>query len=386
MNIYSQKQIWKSLLLVFAIIIGFGSLWYTNILVKRLSEEERKKVELWAEATRQLGQTSTSGQDINFLVRIIQNNETVPVILTDTHDTIISYRNLDTSKINNPGYLERQLEIMKDEHNPIQIDLGKDRKNYIYYKDSIILTQLSYYPYVQLTVILLFVLIAYYAFSVSRKAEQNQVWVGLSKETAHQLGTPTSSLMAWVEMLKMKNVDQDIISELERDTLRLEKITARFSKIGSKPALKSMDIVPIIKGTKNYLDKRFSERVKISLNIPKKTIVLPVNPDLFEWVVENVCKNAYDAIEGKGIIDIKVMINRTKVYIDICDTGKGIPKSKQKTIFKPGYTTKKAGWGLGLSLSKRIIEHYHCGRIYVLHSEIEEGTTVRIALKKENNS
>lgn len=386
MNIYFKKQIWKLALLLFAIIIGIGSLLYTNDLVQDLSKEERKKVELWAEATKQLGQKGTSDTDINFLVKIIQNNETVPVILTDADNNIISHRNLDSSKVDDPEYLQHQLAIMKEEHKPIAINLGNDRKNYIYYKDSIILTRLSYYPYVQLGVILIFILMAYYAFSISRKAEQNKVWVGLSKETAHQLGTPTSSLMAWIEMLKMKNVAPDIVKELERDTSRLERIAERFSKIGSKPVLQQHNLKEILEGTKQYLDHRFSENVMFRLQISDENLTLPLNPPLFEWVIENVCKNAYDAIEGKGTIDIAVTENKTKVYIDITDSGKGIPKSKQKTIFKPGYTSKKNGWGLGLSLSRRIIEVYHKGKIFVLQSDNNgKGTTIRIVLKKEAN-
>jgi K+-sensing histidine kinase KdpD len=385
MNIYSKKQVWKLFLLAFAIFIGIGSLLYTNHLVKRLSEEERKKVEIWAEATRQLGQQGIDGGNINFLVKIIQNNETVPVILVNNEGDIISHRNLDTSKVRHPGYLEKTLEEMKEEHEPIEIELNENKKHYIYYKDSIILTKLLYYPYIQLGVILLFIVVAYYAFSISRKAEQNKVWVGLSKETAHQLGTPTSSLMAWVEMLKLKNVDNKIVDELERDTLRLEKIAARFSRIGSKPVMKKNSLNKLLDSSKQYMDKRFSEKVDLQLNLPSKELFIPLDAALFEWVIENVCKNSYDAIEGDGIIKIDVKENKSKIYIDIIDSGKGIPKSKQKTIFKPGYTTKKSGWGLGLSLSKRIIEEYHDGRIFVLQSDQgRKGTTIRIIINKNN--
>ncbi len=386
MNIYSKKQVWKLFLLFFAIFIGIGSLLYTNHLVKRLSEEEREKVEIWAEATRQLGQQGIDGGNINFLVKIIQNNETVPVILVNNEGDIISHRNLDTSKVQHPGYLGKTLEEMKEEHEPIEIELNENKKHYIYYKDSIILTKLLYYPYIQLGVILLFLVVAYYAFSVSRKAEQNKVWVGLSKETAHQLGTPTSSLMAWVEMLKLKNVDNKIVDELERDTLRLEKIAARFSRIGSKPVMKKNSLNKLLNSSKQYMDKRFSEKVDLQLNLPSKELFIPLDAALFEWVIENVCKNSYDAIEGDGIIKIDVKENKSKLYIDISDSGKGIPKSKQKTIFKPGYTTKKSGWGLGLSLSKRIIEEYHDGKIFVLQSEHGgKGTTIRIIIKKNND-
>jgi len=387
MNIYFKKQVWKLFLLLFAILIGIGSLLYTNHLVKRLSKEERKKIEIWAEATRQLGQQGIDSENINFLVKIIQNNETVPVILINNKEDIISYRNLDTSKVQHPGYLEKTLEEMKEEHEPIEIELNENKKHYIYYKDSIILTKLLYYPYIQLGVILLFIMIAYYAFSVSRKAEQNKVWVGLSKETAHQLGTPTSSLMAWVEMLKLKNVDNKIVDELERDTLRLEKIAARFSRIGSKPVMKKNSLNKLLDSSKQYMDKRFSEKVDLQLNLPSKELFIPLDTALFEWVIENVCKNSYDAIEGAGIIKIDIKENKSYIYIDIIDSGKGIPKSKHKIIFKPGFTTKKSGWGLGLSLSKRIIEDYHDGKIFVLQSDHGgKGTTIRIILKKEHES
>ena len=383
MNIYSKKQRWKYFIIIGALIIGISSLLYTENMVSKLAKEERKKVELWAEATSQLGNIDETDKDFNFLVQIIQNNETVPVILTNKEGDIISYRNLDTSRINNNKYLARQLQKMKEKNEPIEIHFGKDNINYIYYNNSIILTQLSYFPYIQLAVIILFILISYYAFSVARKAEQNQVWVGLSKETAHQLGTPTSSLMAWVELLRMKNVDEEITAELEKDVLRLEKIAARFSKIGSKPNLQLVNITNILQNVLSYLKTRFSDKIALNLHFPDEEIFVPINPPLFEWVIENICKNAYDAIGGKGTIDVYIRKNKHKIYIDIEDDGKGIPKTKHKTIFKPGYTTKRSGWGLGLSLSKRIVEQYHNGRIYVLNAEPDKGTAIRIALRKK---
>ncbi len=379
-NIYSRKQIWKSLLLFFAILIGAGSLYYTNQLVKKISSEERKKVKLWAEATRQLGSQESANQDIDFLVKIIRDNETVPVILMDDDGHFISHRNLDSTRSNDEKYLQHQLELMKQKQEPIIIDLGEDKKNYIYYKDSTLLTQLSYYPYIQLAVILIFIMISYYAFSISRRAEQNQVWVGLSRETAHQLGTPTSSLMAWIELMKIKEVEPELVNKMQDDINRLEKITERFSKIGSKPNLKAQSIQPVIKNVQEYLNKRFSSNIHFEMSNQVKNIIVPLNTDLFEWVLENICKNAYDSLQGSGEIKINITPNKKRIYIDVSDNGKGIQKSKHKTIFKPGYTTKKRGWGLGLSLSKRIIEQYHNGKIYVLHSEPGKGTTIRIAL------
>jgi len=381
MNIYSKKQTWKLLLFFFATAIGLSSLLYTHRLVKKLEREELKKMELLAEATRLLASTVSSDTDINFLVGIIQNNETVPVILTDQQDNILSYRNLDTIRVKNKSYLQRQLVLMKNQHPPIEIDLGENNKNFIYYKDSIILNQLFLYPYIQLFVIILFILISYYAFSVSRKAEQNQVWVGLSKETAHQLGTPTSSLIAWVELLRLKIVDQQLIAEMEKDVGRLQKITERFSKIGSKTVLRQTNLNEVLENVKAYLSSRLSTHVLFTLDLPPEPVIIPANGALLEWVIENTCKNAYDAISSQGTILVTLKKNKHQVVIDITDNGKGIPKSKFKTIFKPGYTTKASGWGLGLSLSKRIIETYHSGRIFVQSSEPGKGTTIRILLK-----
>jgi hypothetical protein len=379
-NIYSRKKTWKTALFIFAILIGVSSLLYTNMLVKKLADEERKKIELWAEATKQLANITNIDTDISFFISIIQNNETVPVILTDKDGNILSHRNLDKRRVNNPDYLNKQMEIMSLQHEPIMINLDEEDHNYIYYKDSFLLYQLYYYPYIQLAVIIMFIMFAYYAFNVSRKAEQNQVWVGLSKETAHQLGTPTSSLLAWVELLKMKNVEEETVNEIEKDVARLQKITERFSKIGSKTILKHTNIVDVLENVRSYLVARMPKRVKFNLIVPEGEVMVPLNASLFEWVLENVCKNAYDAIADDGEINVKLKKGKRKVYIDISDTGKGVPKNKQKTIFKPGFTTKLSGWGLGLSLSKRIVENYHNGRIFVYTSESGKGTTIRIIL------
>jgi nitrogen-specific signal transduction histidine kinase len=383
-NIYSRRQRWKYGLFVFALVIGISSLWYTNNLVKSLSMEERKNMELLAEATRQLARPNITNENLGFLLKIIQGNETVPVILTDSKGLIISTRNWDLEKVKNPLYLKTQLAHLAKEQQPIVIDLGNNEKNYIYYKESIILMKLQYFPFIQLAVIFLFVIVSYFAFSSSRKAEQNKVWVGLSKETAHQLGTPTSSLLAWVELLRSnETMDQAIVTELEKDVNRLQKIADRFSKIGSKPRLTPENLAEVLQNTIDYVGSRYSKKVTIKLLMPdQEAVILPLNVSLFDWVIENLCKNAIDAIEGTGIITLKVIEMAKTVYIDITDTGKGMVKSSYKTVFKPGYTTKQRGWGLGLSLSKRIIEEYHEGRIFVLKSELEKGTTFRIVLKK----
>ncbi len=382
MNIYEQKQRWKIFLFAGAILIGVGSLVYTNRLVKALSTQERNKIELWAEAIRVLDRAEPEKSDLGFPLSVIENNTTVPVILTDSAGNIITYRNIDSLKVRRTGFLEAQIETMKEEHDSIVINLTNGDKNFIYYKDSYLLTRLFYFPYIQLGVIMLFIVVSYFAFSSSRKAEQNKVWVGLSKETAHQLGTPTSSLFAWVELLKSGNNLPETIDELEKDVKRLEKITERFSKIGSKPSLIPSGLYNVLKNAIDYLQRRSSDKVKFELDIPESDIKVPLNESLFEWVIENVCKNAVDAMNGVGKIHISVKEQNKVIYLDITDSGKGIPKSKYKTIFKPGYTTKQRGWGLGLSLTRRIIEYYHDGKIFVLTSEINVGTTFRIILKK----
>jgi len=380
MDIYYRKQRWKLYLFLFAALIGVGSLLYTNRLVKVLATEEKKKVELWAEATRQLADVNLTEQDFGFPLHVVQYYTTIPVILVDQDENIIEKRNLDSLKMGNPDYVRRQLKKMKDENPPIKVDLGDGLVNYVYYRNSILLTKLTYYPYIQLGVILLFIMVAYLAFSASRKAEQNQVWVGLSKETAHQLGTPTSSLIGWVELLKEKHPDKKLVSELEKDAGRLEQITERFSKIGSKPVLVNENIRDVLQDSLDYMKSRTSDQVRMDLRVENNNTLVPINRVLFQWVVENLCKNAVDAMEGSGSLVISVKEQGKQIYIDFDDSGKGIPKNRQKTIFKPGFTTKQRGWGLGLSLAKRIVEIYHRGKIFVLQSEAGKGTTIRIIL------
>jgi signal transduction histidine kinase len=382
-NIYYRNTIWKLALLVFAVIIGLCSLLYTENLVNQLKAEERKKVELWAEATRQMINSPDSTQNQVFLYSIIENNSTIPVILTDGSDRIISSVNIDSLKIKDNRFLKMELSRMKGKNPPIIIDIGDGQVNRIYYRESTILRKLVYFPYVQLSVIILFILVSYMAFSSSRKAEQNQVWVGMSKETAHQLGTPTSSLAGWIEILQLKHPEITITEELSRDLARLERVAERFSKIGSRPDLALENIIIVVNQTIDYLRSRTSSKVIINIdsgNLDK--ILIPINSALFSWVIENVCKNAIDAITGEGMININISENEQAAVIDISDNGKGIPKSSYKRIFKPGYTTKQTGWGLGLSLAKRIIEEYHSGKIFVRHSEIGKGSSIRIVMKK----
>ncbi len=381
MNILRNRNNWQVFLFLFAILIGVGSLIYTQFLVRSLKAEERKKVEMWAEATRLINKADST-QNLDFLLSIIENNNTVPVILTDGSDNIIATRNIEQVKIEDSGLMGVKLEKMKSDNDPIIIDLGNGTSNRIYYKDSIILSQLMYYPFIQLGFIILFILASYLALSSSRKAEQNRVWVGMSKETAHQLGTPTTSMSGWIEILQNNYPDNPVTKELALDVKRLEKVTERFSRIGSKPSLTQENIISLIQNSVNYLKTRSSSKVLFVLPFSAdEEINIPVNPPLFEWVIENVCKNAIDAMEGDGEITIRVEEAEKHAIIDISDTGKGMPKSAWKKVFNPGFTTKKRGWGLGLSLAKRIIEEYHHGKIFVKSSEIGKGTCIRIMMK-----
>lgn len=384
MNLYTRNLRWKYFLIFGAVLIGLGSLYYTNQLVKKLSHEEHKKVLMVGDATRliQTIDANLPSNISNFLLRVLENNETVPVIVVDNDENILAMRNIDSVHVKNERNTARLIAKMKDENEPIEIDLGGNDKLFLYYRRSTILESLAVYPFIQLSVIILFIVIAYLAFSTSRKAEQNQVWLGLTKETAHQLGTPISSLMAWKELLKLKTADEQLTRELEKDIHRLEIITERFSKIGSKPVLKPENIKDVLNEVIDYLRTRSSDKISFVLKAPDEPVILPLNPALFEWVIENTCKNSMDAIEGKGSIIVDVTDHEKFVSIDITDTGKGIARNRQKTIFKPGYTTKERGWGLGLSLTKRIIEEYHKGKIFVASSEIGVGTTLRILLNR----
>ncbi len=500
MNIYSKKQKWKLWLFVTAIVIVGVSLWYTNTLVNKIAQEERrkvklwadaiqkkvklvkythelfdkmsvderKKVELWAEATRQLSRDLT---DYSFVLKVVSDNTTVPVILADENGIPVTSRNLDKNKETDKAYLKQQMEEMRAVQTPIEITIYKGQKNYLYFKDSklfselkttmddliksfisevavnsasvpviytdstkqnviaagnvdttkiknktflqntiatmasqnqpievefgdgsksyifyqesMLLTQLKYYPYVMFGIIGLFLLVAYLLFSTARRVEQNQVWVGMAKETAHQLGTPLSSLIAWLEYLKSKGLDIETSSEIEKDVKRLETITERFSKIGSVPKLDYVDVIKVLEDSVNYMKSRTSKNVAFSISAEnQKEMMAQLNVPLFEWVIENLIRNAVDAMNGNGAITIALSDQTQFVYIDITDTGKGIQKSKYKTVFEPGYTTKQRGWGLGLSLTKRIIENYHSGKIFVKSSEPDKGTTFRIVLNK----
>lgn len=483
-----------------AVLIIISSLWYTNILVKKISADEKKKVrlwaeaiqrkaslvkytnvlfhkieneerekmQLWAEANHQLGKNLS---DYTFVLEVIKNNSTIPVIIADEKGKVLLPRNIDPAFSNDTNYLKKVLDTMARQHTPIKIevlpgsynfvyyqdsklftelktvfdglirsfisevavnsasapviytdstrknvlafgnmdsikmkdsvfvrnsideiivenppievDLGDGQKNYIFYKESFLLTQLRYYPYFQFGIIGIFLLISYLLFNTARKAEQDQVWLGMAKETAHQLGTPLSSIIAWLEYLKLKGVDEQTLTEARKDVKRLETITERFSKIGSLPVLDKADVVDVLNTAIDYMRTRTSKSVNFSvISLNSHSIIAKLNVPLFEWVVENLCRNAVDAMGGNGSVSVEVADQLQVIYIDVADTGKGIPRSHFKTIFQPGYTTKQRGWGLGLSLAKRIIENYHGGKIFVKRSEIGKGTTIRIVLNK----
>ena len=378
---YFNSRIGRYIFFIAAILLVGGSLWVSNNLVKKLELEERNKMEIWAAATSELA----SGDDysnIDLILTIIQSNTTIPVIVTD-HNEIIQYSNITINSADTSHYLTRKLESMQRNGSTIDIDLGNGEKQTLYYEDSVLLKQLSYYPYIQLLVMILFALIAYIGLVSVKRAEQNKVWVGLSKETAHQLGTPISSLMAWIEFLKLNdNIDPSIVTDMDKDVKRLSTIAERFSKIGSIPDKELIYINELLEESCNYMSTRISSRVKLNLNLPQDAEGSMLCRSLIEWVIENLCKNAVDAMEGEGRIDVTLSTDNKHIYIDVSDTGKGIARSEFENIFKPGYTSKKRGWGLGLTLAKRIIEEYHNGRIYIKESEIGVGTTFRIELPK----
>jgi signal transduction histidine kinase len=380
------KNILKILLLTFAFLIGFFSLWYTNGLVNKLELRERAKIATWADATRLIASPNFEG-DLNFLFKIIEANTTIPVILTDENGVVKGSRNLDSSGYNGNNFMRDKIKTMELENDPIEIEYIVGQNIKIYYENSKLLNQLRIYPYFQLGIIALFLMISYFAFSYSRRSEQNKVWAGMSKETAHQLGTPISSIIGWVDYLKDGGYDvpPKIIGEINHDLERLNLITERFSKIGSEPSLSIHSLSEVLNESISYIDSRTSDKVSINIKDLKilENIQVSVNKPLFAWVIENLCKNAVDAMNGEGNIWFEVFENDSNfIFINISDTGKGISSNKQKTIFKPGYTTKKRGWGLGLSLAKRIIENYHKGKIYVKSSDIGVGTIFRIELRK----
>lgn len=365
----------KIILVVAAIIIAVASLVVSNYLVRDLSREERQNMEVWAEAMRALS-TADENTDLYLAFKVLEGNNTIPIVVKDRSGNVIDKRNItDSLDIHHIAANSDFIRIFLEE------DTASSDYIDVCYEDSIMLKRLATYPYVQLGVVLIFVIIAIFALLTSKKAEQNKVWVGLSKETAHQLGTPISSLMAWTEVLKENYPDDDLLPEMEKDVKRLQLIAERFSKIGSVPEPKQTSLNEVLNHVIEYMDRRTSSKVQIIREFPATDAIVRINASLFEWVIENLCKNAVDAMEGAGTIRLHYETIADKVILDVSDNGKGIRKKNLQTVFKPGFTTKSRGWGLGLSLAKRIVEEYHGGKIYVKSSEVGKGTTFRIELK-----
>lgn len=498
MNLYSNKQRWKILLLILALIIVVITLWYSNHIASQIQQEEKNQIELWSRAIKKRAQLVVFAEkifdqlkedekkDAGFIVRgfskianpspndnltfifdYISSNNSIPILIYDSNDSlilnknipkgkeldvhytdslcrvmerknkpiyfkevnwkvyyddsnlftelqhvmddlihsfisetvintasspviltdssktkVIASHNIDSLSISTPKLIEQKLKEMQSEHNPIELDLPGQGKQYVFYEDSLILKQLKYFPAIQLILIGLFLLGSYLIFSTFRKAEQNQVWVGMAKETAHQLGTPLSGLMAWVSILESMGLDASTVAEIDKDVKRLEMITDRFSKIGAEPDLKPENMIEVINEAIEYLSTRVGRKVNFEIKHEEDEIYALISRPLFEWVLENLVKNAIDAMNGEGKLTVCITQKENEVFVDVSDTGKGIEKSKIRTVFEPGFTTKKRGWGLGLSLVKRIVESYHKGKIFVRSSEVGKGTEFRIVLKR----
>lgn len=400
-NIYEIRR-WGTLILLFvaAVMVGIF-LWVSSRLVKDLTAQERERMEVWAGATSRIAQAvqeetdQGSEADLEFLLSIITSNHSIPVLLTDEDDNILDQRNFDLPEPvdsldgvwmsdANIEYLLNRLQELKDSDHVIQIVVAPQVTQYVYYEDSKLLKRLSFYPYVQLLVMLAFIAVVYYALSSTKRAEQNKVWVGLSKETAHQLGTPISSLMAWMEILRAEGLDPSMVDEMDKDVNRLSTIASRFSKVGSKPSLEDAELNKVVEHAVKYMSSRISNRIKITASLSNSTMKVMMSAPLFEWVMENLIKNAVDAIGESGSITVTTGHTDSHAWVEVTDTGKGISRKHIKTIFNPGFTTKTRGWGLGLTLARRIIQQYHGGRIFVAWSEVGQGTTFRIELPMKN--
>ena len=389
----------KIILVIVAIVIAVASLLVSHLLVKDLQREERKKMEIWAEALNALN-NADENTDLSLVLNVIQGNNTIPVIVMDSDGVVSDYRNIEIkakTAIDSGAYVSRYgkrmyesgdyIKIYLTESDSVEADsleLPEDSRPYtlVCYDESTLLKRLAQYPYWQLGIVMIFVVVAIFALLASKRAEQNKVWVGLSKETAHQLGTPISSLMAWVEILKENYPDDELIPEMDKDVKRLELIAERFSKIGSLPEPVDASMNEVLAHVVDYMNRRTSKKVEIVSHLPEEEVIVKMNAQLFEWVIENLCKNAVDAMEGKGRIDLTLTDEGSHVSVEVSDNGKGIRKKDIKNVFTPGFTTKKRGWGLGLSLAKRIVEEYHKGKIFVKESEVGVGTTFRIEILK----
>ena len=398
-NIYDTRRYGTIAFFLAAAVLVLVFLYVSNNMVRQLSMQERDRMEIWADATKAIINSPSDTEDyesvrtadLDFLLSIIERNRNIPLLLTDQQDNIIDHRNFDLPEPidsaaplyisdKNKEFLQRKFQKLRSSSNVIQIEIAPGLVQNLYYEDSHLLKLLSYYPYVQVLVMLAFVALVYFAVMTTKKAEQNKVWVGLSKETAHQLGTPISSLMAWMELLESTGVDKEITQEMNKDVTRLTTIASRFGKIGSRPAMEPMDVNAVVKDAAQYMSTRISRRIKLCVDCCPEPLEVELCDSLFQWVMENLIKNAVDAMDAEGSITVVTRQEGGMACIDVSDTGKGLPRKRFKTIFNPGYTTKKRGWGLGLALAKRIIEQYHRGRIFVASSEPGQGTTFRILL------
>ncbi|MBZ4657756.1 MAG: hypothetical protein JG771_892 [Methermicoccus sp.] len=375
---FQSQRFFPVFFIAVSVLIALASLVISNRLVKDLAREERNKMEIWATAAELLAKSEESS-DMALVLKVLQTNTTIPVILFDENTGKLSSNNIAVPKDDYRHFLQKKKEEFAKKHDPIRMD---ELNQSLYYDDSTLLKRLHIFPYIQLLVIAIFVALAFFGLYSSQRAEQNKVWMGLSKETAHQLGTPISSLLAWTEYLKLKSgIDESLAGEIEKDVERLNRIAERFSKIGSNPDLHSTSVQRVVTDSVSYLQNRISRKISIEYDFPESPVLSPLNASLFAWVIENIVKNAVDAMEGQGRITFALEQKGKFIFLDISDTGKGIPRSKQKTVFSPGFTTKQRGWGLGLSLAKRIVEQYHRGKIFVKASEIGKGTTFRIVLR-----
>lgn len=372
---------WKTYFILTALIIVSATLYYTNLLAGKLAEEERKKVELYVQGLKVLSQT-TDPLASEYILEISSQNKNIPIILTDEFNQIVDYKNIDSALIqNNKNYLQKKLIEFRKEHDSLVVDYGYGLQK-LFYGDSYLLTQLKYFPYVQLLIIILFLVVIVIALSIANKSIQNQVWVGLTKETAHQLGTPLTSMEGWLELLSENEANSEAVTEMRNDLSRLKLVADRFGKVGSDPELKEEDLIEHVQNMVDYMQKRSPAKVSITYISNEEDVPVYINGPLFDWVLENLMRNALDAMEAEGKITIEVLNEPQAVKINVTDTGKGIPKHIINKIFSPGFSTKKRGWGLGLSLARRIIEKYHHGSLYVKSSELGKGTTFRIVLRR----
>lgn len=378
MRSFDKKVLAKYIFIALAVAIAISFLIVSSDMAADMAKEERQKMELWADAVN-LAANEDNSDELDLTLKILSSNKTIPVILCDESDKVLMIANLNIPADDSTAYLVEMVNTFKKSNNPIIIQ-SPNFKQYVYYGVSSTLQRLQYYPFIQIGVMTIFICVSFLALLSTKKAEQNRLWVGLSKETAHQLGTPISSMLAWIEYLKSKSVDVSILNEMQKDAMRLQMVADRFSKIGSTPSPEIREVAEELVQSVAYLEKRISKKVKIELDIPNEPLYALISASLFSWVIENLAKNAVDAMQGQGRIVFKLWLRHGLVCIDITDSGKGLPKTMFKSIFSPGFTTKERGWGLGLSLAKRIIEEYHKGRIYVKNSEVGVGTTFRIEL------